>query len=103
MQGFTPKPVNQKAVQDEEPSRGITNGSARQQRRQGEMYSLHTAKNLTELACNVCRVLRRDLPIKRRFRAKKLAGELPTTAHCSEEGGAKCVAAVHRELLRMMI
>jgi len=39
MQGFTPRPVNQKAAQGEEPSRGITNGSARQRRRRGEMYS----------------------------------------------------------------
>ena len=52
---------------------------------------------------NVCRVLRRDLPIKRRLRAKKLAGELPTTARGSEEVGAKCVATVDRELLRIMM
>ena len=39
MQGFTPRPVNQKAAQGEEFSRGITNGSARQRRRRGEMYS----------------------------------------------------------------
>jgi len=50
--GFTPRPVNQKAVQGEEPSRGIINGSAQQRRRRGEMYSLHSAKNLTEGACN---------------------------------------------------
>jgi len=37
MQGFTPRPVSQKAVQGEDPIRGITNGSARQQRRRGEM------------------------------------------------------------------
>jgi len=37
MQGFTPRPVNQKVVQGEEPSRGITNGSARQRRRRDEM------------------------------------------------------------------
>ena len=43
MQGFTPRPVNQKAVQDEEPSRGITNGSARKQRKLDEIYSLHGA------------------------------------------------------------
>jgi len=67
------------------------------------MYSLHSAKNLTEGTCNVCRVLRRDLPIRRRLRAKKLAGELPTTARGSEEDGAKCVATVHRELLRTMM
>ena len=39
--------------------------------------------------------LRRDLAIKRRLRAKKLAGKLPTTARGSEEGGEKCVATVH--------
>jgi len=27
MRGFTPRPVNQKAAQGEEPSKGITNGS----------------------------------------------------------------------------
>jgi len=37
MQGFTPRPVNQKAVQGEELSMGITIGSARQRRRRGEM------------------------------------------------------------------
>jgi len=39
MQGFTPRPVNQKGVQGEEASRGIFKGSARQRRRRGEMYS----------------------------------------------------------------
>ena len=39
MQGFTPRPVNQKGAQGKEASMGITNGSARQRRRQGEMYS----------------------------------------------------------------
>ena len=39
MQGFTPRPVNQKAAQSKEASRGITNGSARQRRRLSEMYS----------------------------------------------------------------
>jgi len=39
MQGLTPKPVNQKAVQGEEASGGITNGSVRWRRRRGEMYS----------------------------------------------------------------
>ena len=37
--GFTPKPVNQKEAQGEEAGRGIANGSARQRRRRGEMYS----------------------------------------------------------------
>ena len=37
MHGFTPRPVNQNAVQGEEASRGITNNSARQRRRRGEM------------------------------------------------------------------
>jgi len=37
MQGFTPRPVSQKAAQGEEASRGITNNSARQRRRRGEM------------------------------------------------------------------
>jgi len=50
MQGFTPRPANQKAAQGEEAGR-----------------------------------------------------ELPTTARGSEEGGAKCVATVHRELLRIMM
>jgi len=44
-----------------------------------------------------------EMSIKRRLRAKKLAGELPTTARGSEEGGAKCVATVHKELLRIMM
>jgi len=35
----TPRPVNQKAVQGDEAGRRITNGSARQRRRRGEMYS----------------------------------------------------------------
>jgi len=39
MQVFTPRPVNQKGAQGEEASRGMTNGSARQRRRRGEMYS----------------------------------------------------------------
>ena len=39
MQGFTPRPVNQKGAEGEEASRGITNGSTRQRRRRGEMYS----------------------------------------------------------------
>jgi len=39
MQGFTPRPVNQKGAQGEEAGRGITNDSARQRRRRGEMYS----------------------------------------------------------------
>jgi len=39
MEGFTPRPVNQAGAQGEEASRGITNGSARQRRRRGEMYS----------------------------------------------------------------
>ena len=38
MQGFTPRPVNQKGAQGKDASRGITNGSARQRRRRGEMY-----------------------------------------------------------------
>jgi len=37
MQGFTPRPANQKAAQGEESSRGITNNSARQRRSRGEM------------------------------------------------------------------
>jgi len=49
------------------------------------MYSLHSAKNLPEGVCSICRVLRRDLPIKRRFRAKTLA----TTVRGSEEGGGE--------------
>jgi len=36
MQGSTPSPANQKG---EEASRRITNGSARQRRRRGEMHS----------------------------------------------------------------
>jgi len=39
MEGFTPKSVNQKGAQSEEAGRGIINGSARQRRRRGEMYS----------------------------------------------------------------
>ena len=37
MPGFTPRPANQKAAQGEEASREITNNSARQRRRRGEM------------------------------------------------------------------
>jgi len=39
MQGFTPRPVNQKEAQGEEAGRGITNDSAWQRKRRGEMYS----------------------------------------------------------------
>jgi len=39
----------------------------------------------------VCKV-RRDLSIKRGLRAKKLAGDQPTAARSSEEGGAKCIS-----------
>jgi len=50
-------------------------------------------------SCNVCRVLRRDLSIKRGLKAKKQAGEYSKAARGSEEGGAKCIATVHTELL----
>ena len=44
----------------------------------------------TNRYCNVCKVLRQAQTIKRGLRAKKLAGEKPTAARGSEEGGAKC-------------
>jgi len=37
MQGFTPRPVNQKEAQGEEAGRGIASGGAPQRRRRGEM------------------------------------------------------------------
>jgi len=39
MQGFTPRHVNQKGAQGEEAGKGMANGSARQRRRRGEMYT----------------------------------------------------------------
>jgi len=39
MQGIMPRPVNQEEAQSEEASSEITNGSTRQQRMRGEMYS----------------------------------------------------------------
>ena len=66
------------------------------------MYSLRMTAVPKTKRVTYAGFLRRDLSVKRRLRAKKLTGELPTTARGSEEGGAKCVATVHIQLLRII-